>query len=117
MNSRRRMTLLSWSQDRAKSRRKDTKGFTALQGIRARSTRLAGSVRDYAIDLNLSTSASPSHNSIARRHAAIAFSPSSSMPRTHRSLKRQMNPSLMTTFNFHGNDSIEPKYHFDTVSR
>ncbi len=41
---------------------------------------LAGSVRDCAIDLNLSTSASPSDNSIARRHAAIAFSPSSSMP-------------------------------------
>jgi hypothetical protein len=34
--------------------------------IRARSTRLAGSVRDCAIDLNLSTSASPSDNSIAR---------------------------------------------------
>ena len=47
--------------------------------IRARSTRLAGSVRD----LNLSTSASPGDDSIARRHAAIAFSPSSSMPPAH----------------------------------
>ena len=28
----------------------------------------------------------------------IALGPSSSMPRTHRSLKRQINPSLMTTF-------------------
>src|SRR5260370_40797809 len=41
---------------------------------RARSTRLAGSVRDCAIDLNLSTSASPSDNSIARRcHSLQSF--------------------------------------------
>jgi len=35
--------------------------------------RLAGSVRDCAIDLNLSTSTSPSDNSIARRHAAMTL--------------------------------------------
>jgi hypothetical protein len=50
------------------------------QNPRPLETRLAGSVRDCAIDLNLSTSASANDNSIARRHAAIAFSPSSSMP-------------------------------------
>src|SRR6266540_2693566 len=43
--------------------------------MRARSTRLAGSVRDCDIDLNFSKSASPSDNSIARRHAAISFNP------------------------------------------
>ena len=41
--------------------------------IRARSTRLAGSVRDCAID----------DNSIARRHAAITLDPSSQCPLSH----------------------------------
>jgi hypothetical protein len=39
------------------------------------STRLAGSVRDCAIDLNFAVSASPSDNSIARRHAAMTSTP------------------------------------------
>ena len=60
--------------------RKKRRVFPIRQQNPRPSTRVAGSVRDCAIDLNLSTSASPSDNSIARRHAAIAFSPSSSMP-------------------------------------
>ena len=51
--------------------------------MRARSTRLAGSVRDRAINLNFSTSKSPSDNSIARRHAAISLSPSFQSPPPH----------------------------------
>ena len=46
--------------------------------IRARSTRLAGSVRDCAIDFNFAVSAPPSDNSIARRHAAMTFHPAPS---------------------------------------
>jgi hypothetical protein len=42
---------------------------------RGRSTLLAGSVRDCAIDLNFAASSSPSDNSIARRHAAMTFTP------------------------------------------
>src|SRR4029077_16843099 len=37
--------------------------------------RLAGSVRGCAIALNFAVSASPSDNSIARRHAAMTFHP------------------------------------------
>ena len=40
--------------------------------MRARSTRLAGSVRDCAIAVNFAVSVSVSDNSIARRHAAIS---------------------------------------------
>jgi hypothetical protein len=47
------------------------------QRVRARSTRLAGSVLECAIDLNFAQSASSSDNSIARRHAAMSFNPSS----------------------------------------
>ena len=49
--------------------------FSIGQQYRARSTRLAGSVRDCAIDLNFAVSASPSDNSIARRHAAMILNP------------------------------------------
>jgi hypothetical protein len=45
--------------------------------IRARSTRLAGSVLEWVIDLNFAESASPSDSSIDRRHAAMSFNPSS----------------------------------------
>src|SRR5258706_12329087 len=55
--------------------------------MRARSTRLAGSVRDRAINLNFSTSESPSDNSIARRHAAISLNPSSQSPPPHKELE------------------------------
>jgi hypothetical protein len=48
--------------------------------IRARSTRLAGSVRDCAIDINFAVSASVSDNSIARRYAAISCNPSLKAP-------------------------------------
>src|SRR5208282_6748644 len=41
--------------------------------IRARSTRLAGSVRDRAIARNAANSSSPIANSIPRRRPAIAF--------------------------------------------
>jgi hypothetical protein len=47
----------------------------AASNIRARSTRLAGSVRDCAIDFNFAVSSSPSENSIARRHAAMILPP------------------------------------------
>ena len=61
--------------------------------------RLAGSIRDCAIDLKFTTSASPSDISIARRHAAILFILRLKAPdRTYRSLRRRMNPPLMTTF-------------------
>jgi hypothetical protein len=50
--------------------RKKTTGLPYANRIRARSTRLAGSVRDCAIDLNLSAFASPSDTSIACPHAA-----------------------------------------------
>jgi hypothetical protein len=62
--------------------------------------RLAGSVRDCAIDLNFAVSESPSDNSIARRHAAMT--PSTPLilgtRDLYRSPKAQMNPPLMTTF-------------------
>ena len=46
--------------------------FRYASSIRARSTRLAGSVRDCAIDVNFAVSVSVSDNSIALRHAAIS---------------------------------------------
>jgi hypothetical protein len=49
--------------------------FPAGQRIRARSTRLAGSVRDRVIATNLATSSSPINNSIACRHAVMTFNP------------------------------------------
>src|SRR6516225_8526702 len=63
--------------------------------MRARSTRLAGSIRDRAINLNFSTSESPSDNSIASRHIAKSFVAKPST--AYRSSKRQMNPTHMTT--------------------
>jgi hypothetical protein len=67
--------------------------------IRARSTRLAGSVRDCAIDLKYAQSSSPSDNSIARRHAAMVFNPlSQTCWSIYGGLEAQMNPSLLTTF-------------------
>src|SRR3954451_7820561 len=41
--------------------------------MRARSTRLAASVRERAIDVSLANSSSPSDSSIARRHATMTF--------------------------------------------
>src|SRR4051794_40972416 len=41
--------------------------------MRARSTRLAASVRERATDVSLTKSSSPSANSIARRHATMTF--------------------------------------------
>src|SRR3954452_19436425 len=41
--------------------------------MRARSTRLAASVRERAIDVSLAKSSSPSDSSIARRHATMTF--------------------------------------------
>jgi hypothetical protein len=65
----------------------------------ARSTLLAGSVRDCAIDLSFAVSSSPSDNSIARRHAALT-SPRSivGLRGLYRSPKIQMNPFIVTTF-------------------
>jgi hypothetical protein len=59
-----------------------------------------GSLRDCAIDLNFAVSASPSDNSIARRHAAMTpFTPLILGTRDlYRSRKTQRNPPLMTTF-------------------
>jgi hypothetical protein len=45
------------------------------RSIRARSTRLAGSVRDRATAVNLATSSSLSANSIARRHPVMVSIP------------------------------------------
>ncbi len=47
--------------------------------VRARSTRLAGSVRDCAIDLNLSKSASPSDLCLDLASAVVLFSTSRSL--------------------------------------
>jgi hypothetical protein len=47
----------------------------ATPAIRARSTRLAGSVRDCAIETNLAKSSAPIDNSIACRHAVMTFDP------------------------------------------
>jgi hypothetical protein len=57
-------------------------------------------LRDCAIDLNFAVSASPSDNSIARRHAAMTpFTPLILGTRDlYRSRKTQRNPPLMTTF-------------------
>jgi hypothetical protein len=48
---------------------------TQASSIFARSTRLAGSVRDRAIDLSLATSSLSSASSTARRHAVMIFDP------------------------------------------
>jgi hypothetical protein len=66
---------------------------------RSRSTRLAGSVRDCAIDLKFAESSSPSDNSIALRHAAMMFNPlSQAYWSIYGGFEAQMNPSLLTTF-------------------
>jgi hypothetical protein len=68
--------------------------FPIGQQYPRRSTRLAGSVRDCAIDLNFAVSSSPSDNSIARCHAAMTFTPlhfTHTCPVPYRSRK---NPSL-----------------------
>ena len=67
--------------------------------MRARSTRLAGSVRDCAINLNFAVSSSPSANSIARRHAAMIFqSRFANQKSSLQAGKDQMNPSQKIGF-------------------
>jgi hypothetical protein len=80
--------------------RKKTTGFPVGQQYPRRSTRLAGSVRDCAIDLNFAVSASPGDNSIARRHAAMTpFTPFILGTRDlYTRRKTQRNPPIMTTF-------------------
>jgi hypothetical protein len=73
--------------------------------MRARSTRLAGSVRERAIDISLAKSSSPSDNSIARRHAVMTFDlilRIRSQPTKHR------NPGESHTNDpFHGIDGLD----------
>jgi hypothetical protein len=77
--------------------RKKRRVFPIGQQYPPRSTRLAGSVRDCAIDLNFAVSESPSDNSIARRHAAMIRSPVGTRD-ICRNPETKRNPPLMTTF-------------------
>src|SRR5262249_24646174 len=74
--------------------------------IRARSTRLAGSVRERAIAPNSAKSFSPIANSIACRHAVMSSTLSANQsrkPRTH------VGKCESSTYDgFHGIDVLEP---------
>src|SRR6516164_3578456 len=76
--------------------------------IRARSTRLAGSVRERAIAPNSTKSFSPIANSIACRHAVMSSTLSANQsrkPRTH------VGKCESSTYDgFHGIDVLVPKY-------
>jgi hypothetical protein len=66
--------------------------------IRARSTRLAGSVRERAITPNAAKSSSPIANSIACRHAAIASILVPNQAASLQAMSDKMNPTHMISF-------------------
>jgi hypothetical protein len=73
--------------------------------ICARSTRLARSVRDRAIETNLTKSSAPIDNSIARRQAVMTFHPAPPEVRVQEIMDR-VNPAQNDQF--HGIDELDP---------
>src|SRR5271166_6570570 len=73
--------------------------------IRARSTRLAGSVRERAIETSLAKSSSPIDNSIARRRAVMIFESRLANQKKQPTGPQRPNESL-TKDRFHGIDEL-----------
>src|SRR5271166_5636340 len=73
--------------------------------IRARSTRLAGSVRERAIETSLAKSSSPIDNSIARRRAVMIFEFRLANQKKQPTGPQRPNESL-TKDRFHGIDEL-----------
>src|SRR4249919_3096094 len=73
--------------------RKKGRVVPEASSIRARSTRLAGSVRERVIETSLARSSSPIDNAITRRHAVMTFD---SVPRikSHRTSHHNADESL-----------------------
>src|SRR5271166_3039589 len=77
--------------------------------IRARSTRLAGSVRERAIETSLAKSSSPIDNSIARRRAVMIFEARLANQKKQPTGPQRPNESL-TKDRFLGIDELETNF-------
>src|SRR5271166_6341801 len=77
--------------------------------IRARSTRLAGSVRERAIETSLAKSSSPIDNSIARRRAVMIFEFRLANQKKQPTGPQRPNESL-TKDRFHGIDELVDRF-------
>ena len=92
-------------QPQSLTHRKERGVLPVSQSIRARSTRLAGSVRERATETSLAKSSSPINNSIARRRAVMIFE-SLSRESKEQPTGRQRPNKILTKDRFHGIDEL-----------